>query len=154
MQLRSTVFAMLLAAGACAHANGYHAGDVYIEHPYARATVPHQTTGAAYLVIENKGKKDDRLVGLASPIAASVEIHTMSMDGNVMKMREVSEVALKPAAKIAMQPGGGYHLMLIGLRQPLKAGDRFPLTLSFEKAGRAEVLVIVEETVGTGTAHQ
>jgi copper(I)-binding protein len=72
-------------------------------------------------------------------------MHTMSMDGNVMKMREVSSIELKPSVKVSMKPGDGYHIMLIGLKQPLKIGDKFPLTLTFEKAGKAEVTVWVED---------
>lgn len=158
MQLRS-IFAFAagaLAAGTLAHAHDYKVKDLHIEHPYARATVPHQPSGVAYLTIENKGKDGDRLIAVASPVAKSVEIHTMSMDGNVMKMREVPNIELKPSAKLVMQPGKGYHLMLLGLHRPLKAGDRFPLTLTFEKAGKTEVSVAVEDkkdAEGNGTHH-
>jgi periplasmic copper chaperone A len=67
------------------------------------------------------------------------------MDGNVMKMREAGQVEIKPSTRLEMKPGDGYHLMLMGLRQPLKAGETFPLTLTFEKAGKAEVKVTVQE---------
>ncbi len=85
----------------------------------------------------------------------------MSMDGNVMKMREVDGIEIKPATRVAMQPGEGYHIMLIGLKKPLKAGDKFPLTLTFEKSGKVEVSVWVEEkdaksneTNNNGAGHQ
>jgi periplasmic copper chaperone A len=136
--------AALLMSTAFAHE--YDVGTLHVAHPHARPTVTGQPSGAAYLTIENKGKAGDRLLGASSPAAKSVEIHTMSMEGNLMKMREVNEIALKPGATVAMEPGGGYHLMLIGLRQPLKAGDKFPLTLTFEKAGKTEVSVSVENT--------
>jgi periplasmic copper chaperone A len=145
MQLRSLfMFAAILVVGNFAHAQEYTVKDLRIEHPYARSTVPNQPAGAAYLSIENKGKNADKLIAASSPVAKSVEIHTMSMEGNVMKMREVPNIELKPSAKLVMTPGNGYHLMLLGLRQPLKAGDTFPLTLSFEKAGKSEVSVVVE----------
>ncbi|WP_034297960.1 copper chaperone PCu(A)C [Herbaspirillum sp. RV1423] len=128
-----------------AYAHDYKAGELQVGHPWARPTVPGQPSGGAYLSIENKGKTGDKLVSVASPVAKSAEIHTMSMEGNVMKMREVGSIDIKPSEKIAMQPGNGYHIMLIGLVQPLKVGDKVPLTLTFEKAGKLEVSVYVED---------
>jgi periplasmic copper chaperone A len=146
MHLRSLfVLAAAVAAGTLAHAHDYTLNGLHIEHPYARPTVPMQRSGGAYLTIENRGKDGDKLVGASSPIAESVEIHTMAMDGNVMKMREVDGVELKPESKVEMMPGHGYHLMMSGLRQPLKAGDKFPMTLTFEKAGKTEVSVVVSD---------
>lgn len=146
MHFRS-IFTLVIASafGASAYAHDYKAGDLRIEHPHARTTVPNQPSGVAYVAIENKGRNSDKLIAVTSTIAKSVEIHTMSMDGNVMKMREVDSIEIKPAARIAMQPGDGYHIMLIGLKKPLKAGDKFPLTLTFEKSGKVEVSVRVEE---------
>ncbi len=125
----------------------YKAGEIHVDHPYARATMPMQPAAGAYLTLENTGKTADKLLALASPAAKNVELHTMSMEGNVMKMRAVPELELKPADKIVMQPGSGYHIMLQGLVQPLKAGDKFPLTLTFEKAGKVVVSVRVEDSV-------
>lgn len=125
----------------------YKAAEIHINNPYARATMPMQPAAGAYITIENTGKMTDKLLALASPAAKNVELHTMSMDGNVMKMRAVPELELKPADKIVMQPGSGYHIMLMGLVQPLKAGDKFPLTLTFEKAGKVVISVRVEESV-------
>lgn len=134
-----------LALSIAAQAHEYKVGDLQVGHPWARTTVPGQPSGGAYLSIENKGKAADKLIAVASPVAKSTEIHTMSMDGNVMKMREVGSIEVKPSEKVAMQPGNGYHIMLIGLSQPLKAGDKIPLTLTFEKAGKLEVSVYVED---------
>lgn len=147
MHFRSciTLVAMLFSASH-AEAHDYMIGKLHIDQPYARATVPYQTAGAAYLTIENNGKTSDRLLALASPIAKSVEIHTMSMDGNIMKMREVPAIEIAPFAKIMMQPGNGYHIMLTGLKQPLKAGSKFPLTLTFEKAGKINLAVMIQDT--------
>ncbi len=141
-----SIFALTSALLVCAAAvaQTYKGGDLLITQAFARSTVPGQTSGAAYLSIENKGKAPDKLIGVASPAAKSVQIHTMAMDGNVMKMREATEIALQPATKVAMQPGDGYHIMLIGLKKALKAGDKFPLTLNFEKSGKVEVAVPVE----------
>ena len=130
-----------LSTGAV-HAAGYRAGNISITDPHARPTVPGQPGGAAYLTLENTGSAD-RLVGVASPVAQSAGIHTMRMDGDIMRMREAGELPLPPAAKVAMKPGMGYHIMLNGLKQPLKEGATFPMTLTFEKAGKVEVTVIV-----------
>jgi copper(I)-binding protein len=153
MHFRSLpVFAAALLISAFAFAHDYKAGDLQIAHPHARATVPHQPSGAAYLSIENKGTKADKLLAVASPVARSAAIHTMTMDGNVMKMREVPSIELKPSEKVVMKPGDGYHIMLLGLNQPLKAGDKFPLTLTFENAGTVEVSVWVEDKAANGSA--
>jgi copper(I)-binding protein len=78
-------------------------------------------------------------------VAKSGEIHTMSMEGNLMKMREVDGgLEVKPGQKITMQPGNGYHIMLMGLSRPLKAGEKVP-TLTFEKAGKIDVTFNVED---------
>ncbi|MCA1324184.1 copper chaperone PCu(A)C [Herbaspirillum sp. alder98] len=142
-----------LAAPALAQAHEYHVGKLDIGHPYARATVPGQPAGGAYLSIENKGTAADRLVALSTPAAKTTEIHTMAMEGNVMKMREVDGgLEIKPGQKIAMQPGNGYHIMLMGLTKPLKAGDKLPLTLTFEKAGRVDVTINVEDLAAGAAA--
>lgn len=146
MLLRSTFFLLpAVLASTLAIAQDYQLKDLRIANPYARPTAPHQPAGGAYLTIENRGKAADQLVAAASPVAKSVQIHTMTMDGNVMKMREAGAIDIKPAAKIEMKPGAGHHLMLMGLRQPLKTGDKFPLVLTFEKAGKTEVSVTVRD---------
>jgi copper(I)-binding protein len=140
MHFRSLIGSVaMLVLSATSQAQDYRVGEMRIDHPYARATMPGQTSGAAYLTLENKGKNSDKLVSITSPAAKSVEIHTMSMEGNVMKMREVSHIEIKPGAKVTMKPGDGYHIMLVGIQQPLKAGDQVPLTLNFEKSGKVEV---------------
>lgn len=153
MNLRSILLATVLASAGIAAAHEFEVGDLRIGHPYARPTIANLRTGAAYLTLENKGKSADKLIGISSPVAQSVEMHTMSMENGVMKMREVSSIELKPGEKVTMQPGDSYHLMLMGLTQQLKAGDKFPMTLTFEKAGKKEVGVWVEGKLGE-TAHQ
>ncbi|WP_211452519.1 copper chaperone PCu(A)C [Collimonas antrihumi] len=149
MSVRSvSLFLCSLAISVSAYAQEYDLGSLHISHPYARATVPGQPGGGAFLSIENKGKEADKLIGVSSSVAKSSEIHTMSMDGNVMKMREVGEIDLPPASTVNMKPGHGYHVMLMGLNQPLKAGDKFPLTLTFRKAGKIEVSVVVTDLSG------
>ncbi len=128
-----------------AHAHGGKAGDVEITHPFATPSIPGAANGGAYIVrLENKGKVADRLLRASTPAAQRVELHTMTMDGNVMRMREVGEIVLAPGAKVEMRPGAGYHLMLMGLKAPLKEGESFALTLEFERGGPVEVKVVVQ----------
>lgn len=143
--------ALLATAAFSVQAHEYKLGSLDIGHPYARATVPGQPAGGAYFSVENKGSSADKLIALSSPVAKTTEIHTMAMEGNLMKMREVDGgLEIKPGQKIAMQPGNGYHIMLMGLTQPLKAGDKVPLTLTFEKAGKIDVTVNVEDAAAAG----
>lgn len=121
------------------HAHDYQLGTLHIDHPYARATVVGQANGGVFLSVENTGKEGDKLISVNSPVAKAAELHNMTMEDNVMKMRAVNDIELKPMTTVAMKPGGGYHIMLIGLTQPLTAGDIIPLTLSFQKAGKIQV---------------
>lgn len=120
-----------------------------IAHAWARATAATARTGAAYLTITNKGTSDDRLIGVASPVAAKAELHTSQMDNNIMRMRPLDGVEVKAGGRAELKPGG-IHIMLIGLRTPLKVGEKFPVTLSFEKAGEIEIMVTVERPGGMG----
>ena len=121
-----------------------HAQSIVIDKAVARATVGKMANGAAFLQIANKGA-DDVLLSGSSPAASKVEIHTMRMDGNVMKMRALDQLELKAGQKLEMKPGSGVHIMLIGLKKPLAAGDKFPLTLNFRKAGKVDATVEVAE---------
>lgn len=153
MNLRSiSMLVTTLVISTAALAHDYTAGEIHLDRPYARATMPMQPAAGVYLTLENTGKTADKLIALASPAAKNVELHTMSMEGNIMKMRQAPQLELKPAEKIVMKPGAGYHIMLIGLVQPLKAGARFPLTLTFEKAGKIEVSVWVEDSLMKNSA--
>lgn len=134
--------AALVLASAFAHAHSFKLGDIDIGHPYARVTAPGQPTGGGYLKLDNKGR-DDKLLSARAAVSASVELHSMSMDGDVMRMRQVDAIAL-PAGKLVELKPGGFHIMFVGLKAPLKAGDKFPMTLKFEKAGEVEVTVIIE----------
>ena len=122
-------------------------GDIVIEHPYATPTPPGLKTGGGYFkAIKNKGTQADQLISAKSPVAASVEMHQMSMEGDIMRMKEVSAIEIPAKGQVELRHGGhaSYHLMLIGLKAPLKDGDRFPLTLKFKNAGEKEVMVWVQ----------
>ncbi len=127
-------------------AHGFSVGSLQIGHPYATPSIPGTTNGAAYFAnLENTGNAPDKLIRAVTPVAERVEMHTMSVDAQgVMRMREVDSIALAPKAKIQMKPGLGMHLMLIGLKAPLKEGASFPMTLEFERAGRVDVTVNVQ----------
>ncbi|MEO6929143.1 MAG: copper chaperone PCu(A)C [Casimicrobiaceae bacterium] len=143
--------ALAFTAGASAlpaAAHDYTLASLAIDHPFARATPPGADVGGAYLTIDNSGPGDDRLVGASSPAAGSVQIHTMAMDGNLMRMREVAALDIPAGKRVVLQPGG-YHLMLVGLRQPLVEGTRIALTLRFAKAGSIDVQVAVQ-SMGAG----
>jgi copper(I)-binding protein len=136
MRLLAT-FALLLASAA-AHAQE----GIRIEQAWARATPGGAKNGAAYVTLESAAP--DALVAASSPVADKVELHTHAQEGGVMKMMRVEEVTLDPGRKVELKPGGE-HIMLMGLKRPLKEGERFPLTLTFRKAGQREVEVRVEK---------
>ena len=133
--------AMILAAALNGAAAGEHTpGDLSVARPWSLALPPVTPNGAAYLRIENRGQAPDRLVSAHSPIADRTEMHTHEMDGGMMSMRRVHSVEVPAQGGVAFEPGG-LHLMLLGLKKPLVAGERYPLVLEFEKAGRIEVSV-------------
>ena len=147
---RSPIALAFIASAACAH--GAAVGDIRIDHPYATPSLPGTTNGAAYVAtLENTGNSADRLLRATTPAAARVELHTMAVDPQgVMRMREIDGIALAPHGRVGMRPGMGVHMMLIGLKEPLKDGVRFPMTLEFERAGKVEVTVVVQKDASAG----
>jgi periplasmic copper chaperone A len=142
--------AAFIASGAIAH--DYDLKSLHIDHPVTRATPPGAKSAGAFMTIENGGTDADRLIGASSVVANIVQIHEMSMDGAVMKMREVKGIELKPGSTVALKPGS-FHVMMSELKQPLKEGDEFPMTLTFEKAGSIDVKVKVEAMGGGSHQH-
>lgn len=140
--------AALTLVGTFAQAHSFKLGDIDIGHPHARVTAAGQPTGGGYLSLDNKGR-DDRLLSATAAVSASVELHSMSMEGDVMRMRQVNGIALPTGKKVELRPGG-FHIMFVGLKAPLKAGDKFPMKLKFEKAGEVEVIVNVEAPKAAG----
>ena len=129
-------------------AHGNRSGDLRLLHPYATPTPGHASTGAVYLVaIDNQGGTAERLLAASTPVAERVELHRLQQDGDVMRMQAVPAIAIPPRARLAMRQGSpdGHHLMLAGLRRPLVVGDRFPLTLQFERSGAVKVEVWVQQ---------
>lgn len=144
MLIRKLSLAALLACAAVpALAHDYQAGNLQIRHPWSRELPPNAPAGAAYFTIENHGAAD-RLVGASTPRAGKSELHTHVHQDGVMKMTQVPAVELPMHGSTSFVPGGN-HVMLFDLKKPLKAGEKFPLTLQFEKAGKVEVEVQVED---------
>jgi len=117
-----------------------------VNNAWALATAGKADIGVAYVAIQSPTA--DRLVSLSTPVAKKAELHTMSMQGMVMKMRPLSELDIPARQPVTLKPGGD-HIMLMGLNQPLRAGQTFPLTLDFEKAGSRTVTVTVEKAGAT-----
>lgn len=143
--------ALLLCSGA-AFAHDYQAGGLTIGHPYARATAPSQPTGGGYLTLVNHGPADDRLIAASAPVASSVQLHSMRLEGDVMRMREVAAIDLPAGKTVELKPGS-WHLMFIGLKAPLVLGQSFPMTLKFEKAGEVTVDVKVDAAGAASMVH-
>lgn len=139
----STASALALV-GLSAHAHDYKLGALEIGHPWARATAPTAPSGGGFLKVTNTGTAADRLISASSPAAAQAQIHEMKMDGNVMRMREVESGLEIPAGATVTLAPGGFHIMMMGLKAPLKQGATVPLTLVFEKAGKIDVELSVE----------
>lgn len=145
--MRLTTLIFLAASGLAGSASAAEPA-IEVSRAVARASAPGQPSAAVYLTIRNNRAADDKLLRVTTPVAAAAELHTMSMTGNVMKMREVAEVAIVANATLTMTPGDGYHLMLTGLKQPLVAGKPVPLRLTFEKAGIVDAQVEVGALTG------
>ena len=144
MMLKSMIFAgcLLIAGAAMAQT-----GQIDVKDAWARATPGKAENGAAYVTIVSPTA--DRLVSVSSPAAKKAGLHTMTMDGGVMKMRPLAGVDVPANEPVTLKPGG-MHIMLQGLSEPLQAGKSFPLTLTFEKAGQREVEVAVEKPGAMG----
>ena len=135
----AAAFAASLALGAAAEPS-----SIAVTDAWARATPPGAKTGAAYVTVTNKGTEADKLLSAATPVAGEAQLHTTLTENGVMKMRPVSAIDLKPGASVTLKPGG-MHLMLMDMKQPLKEGESFPLSLTFEKAGTVEANVTVRK---------
>jgi len=147
---------LLLAGAGTVQAHDQRVGELTLDHPYATPSLAGSRNGAAYLRgIRNRGDQPDRLIGASTPVAARVELHRMTLDAGVMRMREVPAIELPAKSETPLRHGGDHHLMLIDLKQPLKDGERFDLTLKFERAGAQTVRVWVQAPRGeTGSEHR
>jgi periplasmic copper chaperone A len=137
-----------------ASAHGVSKGDVLIDHPYAVPSVPGDASGYAYFRgIKNSGDHAERLLGASSPLAARVELRRLKLQAGRAHTAPVDAIDLPPQSLTPLRHTGDYQLALIDLKQPLKDGDRFDLTLNFEHAGQQTVQVWVQTPHAAQASH-
>ena len=145
MLLKKTLLiAALLSPSLFANAHEYTVGELHIAHPWSREMPPVAPTAAAYFVVHNKGAEADRLLSVSTPHAGKAELHEHMHADGVMKMQQVENVAIPAGGEVKFEPMG-YHVMMFNLKQQAKDGERFPLTLTFENAGKVDVEVAVQK---------
>ena len=130
-------------------AEEYQAGPLKIERAWARPSIGDTTNGSVYMMLSNGGDAADRLIAVKTDAADDVMLHESRMEGNVIKMVPLEKGVEVPAHGSAELKPLGMHVMLMGLRQPLKEGDTFPLTLVFEKQGEVAIKVNVTQQPGS-----
>jgi len=143
---KTIVLAAALATLSAAplRAEDVKAGDLVISQAWSRATPGGAKIGGGYLTIENKGTAPDKLIGASADFAGKIEVHEMTTNNGVMKMRPVEGgLTIDPGKTVKLAPSG-LHLMMMDLKSPLKQGDKLPLTLQFEKAGKVAVTLDVQ----------
>ena len=145
-----TFTGIALGLSVSTHAQEVKVGSIRVDNAYTRATVPGQQVAGGFMKIENKGAAD-QLISASSPVSGDVQLHEMTMDGNVMKMRQVKEVVVPAGATVELKPGG-LHLMFMNIKAPLTAGDTVPVKLKFAKAGEVEVKMPVNAMGAHGGA--
>jgi copper(I)-binding protein len=130
------LFGLVLTA---AHARDYKAGSLEIADPWSRATPKGSSVAAGYMTIKNTGSTPDRLISGSADVGSGFQIHEMKMEDGVAKMRPIKGgLEIKPGDTVELKPGSS-HVMFVGLKKPLAAGDRINATLVFEKAGTVSV---------------
>lgn len=125
-------------------AEPYRAGAITVSAAWARETAPAQKAGGGFMTIDNAGNRPDRLLSAMSGVADKVEIHTVSIDGGVMRMRPVTGgLAIPARGKVELRPGS-FHIMFMGLKAPLRRGESVPVTLRFARAGTVAARLVVQ----------
>ena len=149
MTWRTVIPALLFAVVANgAQADDYKVGPIAIDYPWTRATPKNAPVAGGYLKITNTGTTPDRLTGGSIEVAKRFEVHEMSMEGGVMKMRELKDgLTIAPGATVELKPGS-YHIMMMNLSRPLKKGEKVKGSLTFEKAGKVDIEFAVEAIGG------
>lgn len=142
-----------------AHAHGAKAegAHVVVSGAYAAAPRPGVPNLAVYIdQVENHGPQADQLLSATTEIARATEIHEMKMENDMMRMRQVSAIDIPAGASVDMNKGSrsGYHLMVLGVSRPLKAGEHFTLTLNFRHAGSQDVQVEVQDVARHKAGHE
>jgi copper(I)-binding protein len=147
-------YGWMIAAAASLVAQAAWAANISVTDAWARATMPGQPVSGAYMQIQSDA--DARLLSVSSAVVPRVEVHEMSMDGGVMRMREVKAIDLPKGKTVSLEPGG-FHIMLMNLKKPIAAGDVIPLTLVVESGGKqqkVEVKAVARDmNMGGGAMH-
>lgn len=139
------VAAVLITVGAVAALSHAAEADIGLSNAWVRPTLGAGRTTAAYVTVTNVGTAADRLTAVDAPGADSVEVHTAGIEDGIMRMRRLEGLDIPAGETVAMAPGG-YHIMIIGLEQPIAIGATIPLTLTFEEAGSVTIQVGVSMT--------
>ncbi|MXN66014.1 copper chaperone PCu(A)C [Stappia sp. GBMRC 2046] len=147
------VAAALALASLSVHAEDIKLGDLTISNAWTRATPPRAIAGGGFITITNHGSQDDLLVAASTSVSDRAEIHEMSVVDNVMKMRHVPGGVPVPAGETVELRPGGFHVMFLDLKEPLKQGDTLTVSLTFEKAGTVEVPFTIEKIGAKAPAH-
>jgi periplasmic copper chaperone A len=150
--IRGALLAVLLALPA-ARAEEMKSSIMVME-PWAPPSLAGAHNGAAYFMLMNHGNTPDRLISLSTPVAAKAELHHDEVTNGVMRMRPTGPLTLAPGEMITLKPGGRFHVMLLNLKEPLRAGEHFPLTLTFEKAGAMTLEATVGKSQPAAHMHQ
>lgn len=135
---------LIVASSGQLRAQATQGKTITVAEVWARATPKGSTTAVIYMTVINNGQDADQLLGATTPMAEKVQLHSNTNDDGVMKMRELTSIEIEAGKKVVLNPRGT-HAMLVGLKQVLIAGQSFPLTLKFEKAGKIDVTVSVEK---------
>jgi len=152
------LFAVIVVMGAfcvpCASAQQFKAGSIEVDQPWSTATPGGASVAAGYMTIKNTGTEPDRLTGASSAVAGKVEVHEMTMDNGVMRMRPLaSGLEIKPGQTVQLKPNS-FHLMLENLKEPIQQGKPFKATLMFAKAGAVDVNFAVAPLGATSAPTQ
>ncbi len=139
-----------LALVSLAGAQEYKVGSIEVDQPWSTATPRGASVAAGYMTIKNTGTEPDQLTGISTPAAGKVEVHEMTMDNGIMRMRPLpSGLEIKPGQTVELKPSS-FHLMLMNLKGPIQRGKPFKATLTFAKAGPLDVEFAVEPMGASG----
>lgn len=143
---------LLLGIAPTVAAHSYKLGEIQVGHIWARATAEGAKAASVYVPLLNQGKTEDKLISVSTPVATSTALHESRVKDGISSMHDITELPLPPGQPVALRPGGK-HIMLMGMKQQLKEGDQFPLTLTFAQAGSVTVDVIVHAAGATSGNH-
>lgn len=156
--MKKTLFATLLLVMSplAVSAHDFNAGSIYIEHPMIQEAPPNAPVLGGYIMLQNNGAEDDRLIAIESDAVEKVELHRTVMTNDIARMTPMTEGLPLPAGAIVWLGDAGTHAMFIKPSARYLEGDEVPATLVFEKAGRIDVMFKVEKRTGADMApgHQ